>query len=44
MIQLCILLGLLYCFRNAFASTTQEDVEDFMVMDIIADGELDGDI
>jgi len=44
MIQLIILCGLFYCFRNSFAETTQRDAEDFLVMDMIADGEFDGDL
>lgn len=44
MIQLLILLGLLYLFKNTFADITDSDVDDYLVMDIIADGEFDGDI
>ena len=42
--ELLICLVLLYIFRNAFMNITDDDVDDYVVMDIIADGEFDGEI
>ena len=42
--ELLILLVLLYFFRGVFSEVTEQDTEDFITMDIIADGEFDGDI
>lgn len=43
MIEFLILMILLYFFRHAFMDTSQEDVEDFMIYDIMTDDELADD-
>lgn len=42
--EFILLLILLYFCRNAFAGTTEQDVDDFIMYDYISDGELDGDM
>ena len=40
MIEFLILMALLWFFRRSFAETTQEDVEDFMIYDIMTEDDL----
>ena len=42
--ELILCLVLLYFFRNSFSGTTDEDIEDFIMLDYIADGDMDGDL
>ena len=43
MIEFLILMALLWFFRRSFAETTQEDVEDFMIYDIMTEDDLPED-
>lgn len=40
MIEFLILMALLWFFRKSLAETTDEDVEDFMIYDIMTEDEI----
>lgn len=44
MIEIFVGLFLLYLFRFAGTASKDDDIEDYLMLDYVADGELDGDI
>ena len=43
MFEFLILMALLWFFRKSFAETTDEDVEDFMIYEIMTEDEIHDD-
>ena len=44
MIEFLILMGLLWMFRKSFSETTDSDVEDYMMYDIMTDDDQWDDV